>query len=170
MKSLYLISILLVALGLTACAGGDGNKTGQENTNTGNIAGWELEVTDFSLDESLENISTTIGYDGTAQSDKVNQQASEGKQFLLIKLLAEKKEGSTVIKWDNFTVKDGAGNTAKRMDDAFLTDLGFKRMTSNDLNFGSNEGWVAFEVDKDSKDFTLEYASDEGNVTLVVKK
>ena len=43
------------------------------------------------------------------------------------------------------------------MSDEFLTDLGMTRMTGNTLNFGSNEGWIAFEIDENAETLELCY-------------
>ena len=43
------------------------------------------------------------------------------------------------------------------MSDEFLTDLGMMRMTGNTLNFGTNEGWIAFEIDENADNLELSY-------------
>ena len=44
-----------------------------------------------------------------------------------------------------------------RIDDEFLTNLGMTRMAGTKLNFGSNKGWIAFEIKEDASGLTLSY-------------
>lgn len=43
------------------------------------------------------------------------------------------------------------------MDDEFITELGMTRMAGTTLNFGSNEGWIAFEIDENAEGLELSY-------------
>ena len=89
---------------------------------------------------------------------------------MLIKIIAEKKEGSETIAWTDFHVVDSSGNTYPRLYDSFLEDFGFKRMKGTTLSFGKNEGWIAFEVDDDSSGYKLQYDSGQGILYLDLEK
>ena len=74
-----------------------------------------------------------------------------------IKLLIEKDGSKETIEWNKLKLTDGSGTEYTRMSDEFLTDLGMTRMTGNTLNFGSNEGWIAFEIDENAENLELRY-------------
>lgn len=128
------------------------------------VAGWHIVVEQTQSDKSLENVSVALGYTGVETTDYVKE-ASEGNMFCLVKLLIEKQKSTEVIDWENFTLTDGDGNVYNRLDDEFLVDLGMKRMPGTKLNFGSNEGWIAFEVKESASDFQLNYAFKEETFT-----
>ena len=52
---------------------------------------------------------------------------------------------------------DSEGNEYSRMDDEFISELGMTRMAGTTLNFGSNEGWIAFEIDENAEGLELSY-------------
>lgn len=120
------------------------------------VAGWHITVEGFKTDTSLQNASVELGYTGV-ESSNFEQDAEEGMKYCLIKLKIEKDGSKEVIDWENLRLTDGNNNTYTRIDDTFITDLGMKRMPGTALNFGSNEGWIAFEVQEDSNEFTLSY-------------
>ena len=61
------------------------------------------------------------------------------------------------IDWASLKLTDSDGNEYTRIDDEFLTNLGMTRMAGTKLNFGSNEGWIAFEIKEDASGLTLSY-------------
>ncbi|MDO5391528.1 MAG: aryl-sulfate sulfotransferase [Eubacteriales bacterium] len=122
--------------------------------------GWELIQEDAIKNNSLENVSVDLGYTGVETSD-YKKEASQGKTFCLIKMQMNKKDSAEDIVWDKLILKDAKGNEYTRIDDSFLTDLGMMRMPSASLNFGENEGWIAFEIDENAEDLTLTYAFEE---------
>ena len=126
-----------------------------ENT-TVSAAGWKLTVEDVEISESLENVSVELGYTGVETSD-YQKTAEEGNVFCLIKMKIEKDGSKEVIDWKNMTLTDSDGNEYTRMSDEFLTDLGMARMPGTSLNFGSNEGWIVFEVKENAAGLELAY-------------
>lgn len=121
------------------------------------VAGWHIAVEQTMTDKSLENVSVALGYTGVETTDYVKE-ASEGHVFYLVKLLIEKEKSTEVIDWETFTLTDGEGNVYQRLDDEFLVDLGMMRMPGTKLNFGSNEGWIAYEVKEDASALQLNYS------------
>ena len=119
--------------------------------------GWELIQEDAIKNNSLENVSVDLGYTGVETSD-YKKEASQGKTFCLIKMQINKKDSAEDIVWNKLILEDAKGKEYTRIDDSFLTDLGMVRMPSASLNFGENEGWIAFEVDENAEDLTLTYA------------
>lgn len=120
------------------------------------IAGWHIVLEEFRVDKSLENISVDLGYTGVETSD-FKKEAEEGKVFCLVKLVMEKEGSKEVIDWEKMKLKDKEGNEYARIEDAFLTDLGMMRMPGTALNFGSNEGWIVFEINEGAEELTLSY-------------
>ena len=137
------------------------------DSETASVAGWNLTVEDVELNDSLENVSVSLGYTGVETSD-YQKDADDGKTFCLIKMSIEKDGSKESIDWAKMKVTDSEGNEYERMSDEFLTDLGMKRMPGNTLNFGSNEGWIAFEVNDDAEGLELSYSfeSEEYHCTL----
>ena len=123
---------------------------GDSAAETVSVAGWNITVEDVQKNTSLENVSVELGYTGVETSD-YQKEADAGKTFCLIKLLIEKDGSKETIEWNKLKLTDGNGTEYTRMSDEFLTDLGMTRMTGNTLNFGSNEGWIAFEIDENAE-------------------
>ena len=145
----------------------DGAESTTFDSETASVAGWNLTVEDVQLNDSLENVSVDLGYTGVETSD-FQKTADEGKTFCLIKMKIEKDGSKESIDWANMKVTDSAGNEYERMSDEFLTDLGMMRMPGNALNFGSNEGWIAFEINDNAEGLELNYSfeSEEYHCTL----
>ena len=145
----------------------EGTSSSTFDSETASVAGWNLTVEDVEVNDSLENVSVSLGYTGVETSD-YQKNADEDKTFCLIKMNIEKDGSKESIDWANMKVTDSEGNEYERMSDEFLTDLGMKRMPGNALNFGSNEGWIAFEVNDDAEGLELSYSfeSEEYHCTL----
>lgn len=145
----------------------EGTSSSTFDSETASVAGWNLTVEDVELNDSLENVSVSLGYTGVETSD-YQKDADDGKTFCLIKMNIEKDGSKESIDWAKMKVTDSEGNEYERMSDEFLTDLGMKRMPGNTLNFGSNEGWIAFEVNDDAEGLELSYSfeSEEYHCTL----
>ncbi len=59
--------------------------------------------------------------------------------------------------WAKLKLTDSEGNEYTRTDDEFITELGMIRMAGTTLNFGSNEGWIAFEINENADGLELSY-------------
>jgi len=168
-KLLVYLSLFIFLFSLVGCVNKIENSI-EANANKSAAAGWEFSFEDFHLSESLNNTSETVGYGGASTSEEITKVPDEGKVFMLIKMIIEKKEGSERIEWSKMNLIDSEGNRYKRLYDSFLEDFGFKRMKGTPLSFGKNEGWIAFEVNKGSKDFKLQYETSMGIISLDIKK
>ena len=120
------------------------------------VAGWNIIVEDVEINSSLENVSVELGYTGVETSD-YKKEADAGKTFCMIKLKIEKDGSKETLDWANLKLTDSEGNEYSRMDDEFISELGMTRMVGTTLNFGSNEGWIAFEIDENAEGLELSY-------------
>ena len=140
-------------------AGGDKAHVARTNSNYGDVvsaAGWNITVEDVEINASLENVSVDLGYTGVETSD-YKKEADAGKTFCLIKLKIEKDGSKESLDWANLKLTDSEGNEYTRTDDEFITELGMIRMAGTTLNFGSNEGWIAFEINENAEGLELSY-------------
>lgn len=144
------------AAGQTGTSATAEQKTNDQAENTISVAGWNITVEDVQKNASLENVSVELGYTGVEKSS-YQKNAEDGMTFCLVKLLIEKDGSKENIDWDRLKLTDSDGNEYSRMEDEFLTDMGMLRMTGNTLNFGKNEGWIAFEIKENAEGLELEY-------------
>lgn len=139
--------------------GGDKAHVARTNSNYGDVvsaAGWNITVEDVEINASLENVSVDLGYTGVETSD-YKKEADTGKTFCLIKLKIEKDGSKESLDWAKLKLTDSEGNEYTRTDDEFITELGMIRMAGTTLNFGSNEGWIAFEINENADGLELSY-------------
>lgn len=173
MRKIGVLCIFLLWVGMmTACQVTEERKKEQELSTKVQeqekpevIGGWKIEVKESSQGKELSDVSVVLGYTGTG-TEEFKKTAKEGNEFLLIKLFCEKMEGQEVIDWEKLTVTDESGNTYHRIDDAFLTDLNMKRLPGTSLNFGENEGFIAFEVEEGAGGYILSYPFEEGKLEI----
>lgn len=192
MKQLKLLfGFILILSVMTACQNGESEtaSTGKEIASTGeeavstaeqasdteagetgngageSIGGWKIEIVDSTQGSELNDISVVLGYTGTG-TEEFSKKAGEGKEFLLVKLICEKEEGQEVIDWEKLTVTDKDGNEYKRIEDSFISDLNMKRLPGTALNFGTNEGFIAFEVEEGASGYTLTYPFEGGELEI----
>lgn len=142
---------------------------GDFDSETASVAGWNLTVEDVELNSSLENVSVELGYTSVETND-FKKEAESGKTFCLIKMKIEKDGSKESIDWKNMTVTDSEGNSYERISDEFLTDLGMIRMPGNTLNFGSNEGWIIYEVNEDAEGLQLNYNFESEDYSCTLTK
>lgn len=129
--------------------------------------GWNIIIEDIIIEDSLENVDVVLGYTD-ATTNKFVKEAASDHEFVLLKLNISKHDSKETLKWDKFTLTDNLGNEYKRIDDAFIKDLGMVRMSGTDLNFGTNEGWIAFEVKEDAETLTLNYKFENETLTYTL--
>ena len=142
---------------------GEVDKTSVSGSQIGaqvSVSGWNITVEDVQKNTSLENVSVELGYTGVEKSN-YQKEAESGKTFCLVKMLMEKDGSKETIDWSNLKLTDGEGNEYTRIEDDFLADLGMMRMTGNTLNFGKNEGWIAFEINENADGLELSYPFEE---------
>ena len=118
--------------------------------------GWEIVVENLIVQKELSDVNVMLGY-SSSKTDKVEFAAEDGYKYLLMKMSISKDGSSENIEWENMYLKDADGNKYDRTDDGFLEDLNMERMPGTTLNFGSNEGWIAFSVPEDLNQVTLYY-------------
>ena len=138
-----------------------------ENLGDVTLAGWHIVTENVQINSSLENISVALGYSGVQTSEFVKE-AEEGMTFCMVKLLIEKQGSKEVIDWEKMCLTDSEGNEYYRIADEFILDLGMKRMAGTKLNFGSNEGWIAFEIPEGASGLTLSYPFEEETFTCTL--
>ena len=135
---------------------GEAAASSDEILSDSTVAGWHIVVENTEISKSLENVSVDLGYTGVETSDFVKE-ASEGNVYYLLKLKIGKDNSTEVIDWASLKLTDSEGNEYSRIEDEFITDLGMMRMPGTTLNFGSNEGWIAFEVKENASGLQLTY-------------
>ena len=142
----------------------DSDRTGEFEPATNNVSGWEITIENVMRDARMSNVSVVLGYTD-ATTNEFETVATEGYEYFLIKMKISKKDSKENIEWDKMTLTDSEGNVYKRTDDIFISDLGMKRIPGTALNFGSNEGWIAFEVKEEAKKLTLGYDFAEADLS-----
>ena len=181
MKKKVLLQVIGVAMALGLMAGGstivamaennsktestdkssDEKEDGEEENKTDigteiSAAGWKITVEEVEIAPSLENVSVDLGYTGVETSD-YKKEAETGKTFCMLKMKIEKDGSKEKFDWENLKLTDSEENEYTRMDDEFVAEAGMKRMTGTALNFGLNEGWIAFEIDEKAESLELSY-------------
>lgn len=151
----------------------DEKETGEEKTKTDigteiSAAGWKITVEEVEIAPSLENVSVDLGYTGVETSD-YKKEAETGKTFCMLKMKIEKDGSKEKFDWQNLKLTDSEENEYIRMDDEFVAEAGMKRMTGTALNFGSNEGWIAFEIDEKAEGLELSYPFEEEEYHCVIR-
>lgn len=164
-KMLIFLTLAVLLTTFAACSSAKNSQTNASQEKAV-LSGWDISVVDTKMNASLEDISTDVGYGGETSTNKISSKPSTGNSYLLVKMIAEKMEGTEVVDWDKMKVIDSNGNAYPRINDSFLEDYGFKRMKGTPLNFGNNEGWIAFEVNSAAKDFKINYTSDAGTLSI----
>lgn len=135
---------------------GQKGASGEFKETTLSVSGWEITIQNVMRDDTMNNVSVVLGYTD-ASTNEYEVKAQDGYDYFLVKMKLSKKESKENIEWDKMTLTDSEGNVYKRIDDIFISDLGMKRLPGTTLNFGSNEGWIAFEIKKEAKGLTLAY-------------
>lgn len=130
-------------------------------------SGWHIVVENVMVRKDMRNVTVDLGYTDVETSEYAFE-ASEGKLLCLVKLNIEKAGSRENIDWQKMLLTDSQGREYTRMEDEFIADLGMKHMTGLALNFGVNEGWIAYEIDEDAEGLTLSYAFEEAPFTCAL--
>ena len=125
--------------------------------------GWNIVIENIIAPKELSDVDVMLGYT-SSKTNKVEFTANDGYKYLILKMSISKDGSSENIEWDNMYLQDVDGNKYSRMDDGFLEDLNMERMPGTTLNFGSNEGWIAFTVPQDLSKATLYYEFAKENI------
>lgn len=163
-KFMIAVTVVMATVSLCACGEEDKNSTINEtkaNTATEkqlngddfekvdlSKAGWTMSMDNVMIAAELSNTSEVLGY-SSASSTTFEQSAAEGNTYVLFKMTIAKDGASENINWENMILTDAEGNTYNRIDDSFIDSLTWKRISGTDLNFGTNEGWFAYEIPED---------------------
>ncbi len=173
LKILLIAGIALCASMLYSCQSANQEKVSDATEETENqskvyeTGGWKITYEGLGIESSLKNVSEELGYADVSTSE-VNKEANEGKEFCLIKLIFEKVDSSQEIDWTKLKLVDKEGNEYTRIDDSFLTDLSMKRLPGTILNFGVNEGWIAFEINESAEELSLIYPFEESELNIEI--
>jgi len=130
-------------------------------------AGWQISLEDSVRTSSLNTVSVSLGYSSVETTD-LEQSAAEGYEYCLLKLSFVKVDSTEVIAWDNVVLTDGDGNRYSRIDDSFISDYDMSRLPGTDLNFGSYEGWICFEIPETAENLTWICSFEEEELAIQV--
>lgn len=132
---------------------------------------WTLNVQECQVKDKLEAVDDVRQYDGSIAKVPHNNAPAAGNVFLLVKLEAKKNiAGNHPLQWQEVTLQDGKGNSYNRVQDVFLTDYKYDRLSATDLKLDSN-GWVCFEIPAESAkdEMKLVYADGDKKNFMTVK-
>jgi len=132
---------------------------------------WQVFIKDTVVIKTLETDKTITHYDGSSETITNTNEASSGKTYLLIDLEVNKaKTGSHSFLWNDLSLLDQEGNLFYRLDDQFLVQHNYERLSGIDLRLGDSRGWIAFEIPEASskQKLILVHSSDEGDNKITV--
>lgn len=132
---------------------------------------WTLNVQECQIKDKLEAVDDVRQYDGSIAKVPHNNAPAAGNVFLLVKLEAKKNiAGNHPLKWQEVTLQDGKGNSYNRVQDVFLTDYKYDRLSATDLKLDGT-GWVCFEIPAESAkdEMKLVYADGDKKNFMTVK-
>jgi len=133
---------------------------------------FRIEVLSSGLAGSLSTTQSVVQYDGQTQLIPHEHKPGEGNVFLIVEMVVEKqKTGAGSFRWANVSVTDADGKVYSRHpNDTFLELHNYSRMKSTDLNFGRNEGFVCFEITRESSEQSLwlVYTAEDGNSRIAL--
>lgn len=132
---------------------------------------WTLNVQECQVKDKLEAVDDVRQYDGSIAKVPHNNAPAAGNVFLLVKLEAKKNiAGNHPLQWQDVTLQDSKGNSYNRVQDVFLTDYKYDRLSATDLKLDSN-GWVCFEIPAESAkdEMKLVYADGDKKNFMTVK-
>ena len=142
------IILLLLCITLTGCINnsGTGNETSQIVENTSQL--WDVQINRAETASSMEGSQSILQYNGEEETIPVQELPGDGNVFLLLDLTITKKEtGKGTFSWKNTYILDEQGNKYKRnSNDTFLQEFGLTRLKNVDITFGTNKGYVCYEV------------------------
>lgn len=132
---------------------------------------WTINVQECQVKDKLEVVDDVRQYDGSIAKVPHNNTPSAGNVFLLIKLDVKKNvAGNHPLRWQDVTVQDSKGDSYSRVQDVFLTDYKYDRLSATDLKLDGS-GWVCFEIPAElaKSDIKLIYADGDKSNVMDVK-
>jgi len=111
---------------------------------------WTLTLLSHESADDLSGTKAAVLYDGQKVDTTYAQKPESGNTFLLVEIgVVKNKAGAAAFRWADVRVEDGSGNSWSRMaNDTFLENFNFPRVKSTDLTFGTNDGFICFEIPK----------------------
>lgn len=167
---LYKESIICVVGALCAAilllfSAGCGSETKNEQLS------WTINVQECQLQDKLEAVDDVRQYDGSIAKVPHSNVPGAENVFLLVKLDVKKNvAGNHPLKWQDVTLQDSKGNSYNRIQDVFLADYKYERLSATDLTLDGS-GWICFEIPADlaKGDMKLVYADDDSKNVMIVK-
>ncbi|MCL2391235.1 MAG: hypothetical protein FWC66_01340 [Oscillospiraceae bacterium] len=178
---LLIISTIPLIASCAAHVGDDGNSAGQNTDSTtmpnepsenhvsvGMSEMWSVEVLSAEQTESLTTTMAALQYGGGILETTNEVLPQSGYRFLLIGLIVEKTgTGRASFSWNDAHIIDNKGNVFFRHpNDTFLTHLNIPRFRGVDMVFGSEYGYVCFEIPIDSEG--LKFIADNGSIVIAL--
>ena len=136
--------------------------------NAGESEMWRVELLSAEMTESLITTRAALQYGGGVLETTNEVLPAAGYRFLLMGFLIEKTGvGRAAFSWSDAHIVDSEGNAFFRHpNDTFLTHLNIPRLRGVDMVFGSEYGYVCFEIPHGAEG--LRFVADNGNIILNV--
>jgi len=136
----------VLALALVSCAEPTATPMPDVRTETD----WMLTLLSHESADDLSGTKAAVLYSGDKIDVAYRQKPGAGNTYLLLEIRVEKERaGAGAFRWTDVRVEDATGERWSRMaNDTFLSNFNFPRIKSTDLTFGTNEGFLCFEVPK----------------------
>ena len=130
---------------------------------------WRVKLLSADMTSSLITTRAALQYGGGVLETTNEVLPSSGHYFLLMGLIVEKiGVGRAAFSWDDAHITDSYGNIFFRHpNDTFLTHLNIPRLRGVDMVFGSEYGYVCFEIPHGAEG--LQLVADEGRIVLDVE-
>jgi len=144
------------------------NSSSEETLSIGESEMWRVEILSAEMTESLITTMAALQYGGGILETTNEVLPKSGYRFLLMGLIIEKTGvGRASFSWSDAHIVDSEGNIFYRHpNDTFLTHLNIPRFRGVDMVFGSEYGYVCFEIPISSEGLT--FIADEGKITIML--
>jgi len=129
---------------------------------------WRVELLSAEMTQSLITTRAALQYGGGVLETTSEVLPAAGHSFLLMGFIIEKTGvGRAAFSWNDAHIVDSEGNVFFRHpNDTFLTHLNIPRLRAVDMVFGSEYGYVCFEIPYGAEG--LRFVADNGNIVLDV--
>ena len=129
---------------------------------------WRVEIVSYEVTDSLQTTVAAVQYGGGVVTTENLIEPARGNSFLLLKLSIEKiGAGRAVFSWNDAHISDGSGSVYLRhQNDTFLANLNIPRISSTDIVFGQEHGYVCFEIPSNADN--LRFIADEGSISIAL--